>query len=360
MYANLPTQVFDLITHTVSLSTKDAVLLLSAENVEIVSAFAQKAEVITIYDISYRALRSLGQAFDQRHVDNVNISYEVFPQDEATFDVAIVFINKGRELIRAQLWSSLKALRPGGTLYILGQNEAGVKSAISDAAKLFGQTHTQGYKKGYRVGTAIKSEQTYSYPKEWLPISTEPQVIQFNTPTGNVSVVSQPGIFSWKALDAGTRFLFETFDINKTVESNQNILDMGCGNGIIGVVTAKHAQWVTMVDDNLLAVRCAKASAKLHQLSNVTVGPSDIYSDIRGQQFNWIVSNPPFHSGIEVDATVARNLITEAPRFLKQGGRLVIVANAFLPYKELFAKNFHKVSILGDNKRYVVICGQVL
>ncbi len=116
------------------------------------------------------------------------------------------------------------------------------------------------------------------------------------------------------------------------------MLDMGCGYGIVGLIAAtRGASQVTLSDDNLLAVRCARASAAANAITNVEIVAGDLLDAVKDQRFDLIVSNPPFHQQFDVNTNVAHRLIREAKSALKPGGRLVIVANAFLKYESCYA-----------------------
>jgi 16S rRNA G1207 methylase RsmC len=53
------------------------------------------------------------------------------------------------------------------------------------------------------------------------------------------------------------------------------VLDLGCGYGIIGLAAARRElpeARVTMVDDDLLAVRCARASVRANETGSALHG----------------------------------------------------------------------------------------
>ena len=162
-----------------------------------------------------------------------------------------------------------------------------------------------------------------------------------------------PGVFSWDHLDDGTAFLLDHVE----VKPDQIVLDVGGGNGIIGIALASDVEAVGMTDDNLLAIRCAQESIAANNLENVSILASDVYSEIpRNSQFDLIVSNPPFHKEFDVNTNVAHRIIRDAKPLLRTGGRLVIVANAFLKYEDVMAQHL-KMRILARDSRFIVIEG---
>ena len=80
---------------------------------------------------------------------------------------------------------------------------------------------------------------------------------------------------------------------------------------------------------------------------------SNVYSDITGR-FDMIISNPPFHDGLQTSLTAAETLIRGAVKHLPIGGQLRIVANAFLPYPDILDATFGSHEVLAQNGRFKV------
>jgi 16S rRNA (guanine1207-N2)-methyltransferase len=331
----------------------DRALVLSAVDPALPLAIARKSAAVDVYDESFSALQRLRQQMAARHAgSHLTVCEDVFPPSDSSFDVALMVVPKGRDFARAQLWSALKALRPGGKLYIAGPSDGGAKTVLTDAAVLFGSSTTVNYKRRHRIGVAIRPEVIPDYPWGHDPMLMQQQTI--NAPGGAVEITTMPGVFSWQHLDDGTALLLEELN----VQADQDVLDVGCGNGIIGVVAAKQAKSVMMIDDNLLAIRCARSSIAANQLGNADVLASDVYNEVVGQQYDLIVSNPPFHKKFDVNTNVAYRMIRGAKAMLRGGGRLVIVANAFLNYEQVMSENFAKTRVITRNNRFIVIEGR--
>ncbi|CAK8743902.1 Ribosomal RNA small subunit methyltransferase C [Sodalis praecaptivus] len=79
----------------------------------------------------------------------------------------------------------------------------------------------------------------------------------------------------------------------------------------------------------------------------------DVYSAISGR-FDMIISNPPFHDGMQTNLKAAETLIRGALDHLRIGGELRIVANAFLPYPDLLDAVFGNHQVLAQNGRFKV------
>lgn len=125
-----------------------------------------------------------------------------------------------------------------------------------------------------------------------------------------------PGIFSFRKVDFGTRVLVE----NMKIGSNDSVLDLGCGIGIIGAVAARlTSSRVVLTDVNKRAVKVAKMNVK--GLSNASVVQGDKFENVKGK-FNVILFNPPQTAGKDV----CFSMIEESKDYLVSGGSLQLVA----------------------------------
>ncbi len=335
-----------LFTRCVTISPGERVLLVNSDDTALAEWVVKQAGHVTALHPSYRTLRALGR------VKGVETSQTVFPDPavQGVADVVLFEIPKGREYVRAYLWTAAQTLKPGGLLYLGGANDAGAKTAIKDAGELFGRAAVLGYKSSERVGVAIRPD-ALQLPADWEKPG-EAQTRTITRPDGDISIVTQPGVFSWNHLDKGTELLLDHLG----VQPGDEVLDIGCGYGIIGIAAARAGAKVVMVDDDLLAVRCAQGSVAANGLeAQCTVIASDVTSEIRDRKFDVVLSNPPFHKGIDVSTGVTQRLVNEAAEVLKPGGRLRIIANRFLPYDRMLRERFGRVQMVAETVSYYVL-----
>ncbi|MFN9024986.1 MAG: N5-glutamine methyltransferase family protein, partial [Akkermansiaceae bacterium] len=78
-------------------------------------------------------------------------------------------------------------------------------------------------------------------------------------------------------------------------DENLQILDVGCGSGVIGLSLAaeKPASHVILVDVSEDALALTRENAEKHGLSNVEISRSDLFDQVRGS-FDLIVANLPY------------------------------------------------------------------
>jgi len=160
-----------------------------------------------------------------------------------------------------------------------------------------------------------------------------------------------PGLFSYKEIDEGTKFLIEYAEIPQ----EGVVLDLGCGYGVIGIVLAKinPKLRVYMIDINPEAVRIAERNAKRNGVSErVIVLRSNLYEAVKDLTFDAIYSNPPLAAGMDT----VEKIVTEAPNHLKPGGSLqMVVRKGSECISRLMEKAFGNVETLVSKKGYKVL-----
>ena len=133
-----------------------------------------------------------------------------------------------------------------------------------------------------------------------------------------LSFRTDAGVFSKGEVDTGTRLLLEALP----EEMSGEILDLGCGWGVIGISIAK--KWpetnVTMADVNLRALDLSRENAKRNR-AEVICTESDGMAALEGRTFDAVVTNPPIRAGKQV----IYKMFADAANSLKPGGALYLV-----------------------------------
>ncbi|MBN1399342.1 MAG: class I SAM-dependent methyltransferase [Anaerolineae bacterium] len=275
-----------------------------------------------------------------------------------SWDVVLMPLPKGRDLGRLYLAQAFEALRPGGRLYLAGANSGGVKSAIKDAALLFGSAAMLGYKAGQRVAVCLKpSSGETELPAVYDVPGVRPgsyHTLQLAVGGQRYTLQTRPGVFSWQGLDAGTALLLEALE----ARPEERFLDLGCGYGIIGIHLARQARRGSgvLLDNDFLACDCAQRNLAANAITNAEVVLGDGIAALPDQRFTLIATNPPFHSGREQSLETARAFVLESYAALAPRGRLYLVANRFLPYERHLQETFPSVRTVAQTPGYQVFC----
>lgn len=81
-------------------------------------------------------------------------------------------------------------------------------------------------------------------------------------------------------------------------------LDLGTGSGIHALKAAPHSEQVIGVDINARAIAFSTFNQRLNSIPNVEFRLGDLYEPVKGEEFDLIVSNPPFNPSSTVKAGV--------------------------------------------------------
>ena len=88
-----------------------------------------------------------------------------------------------------------------------------------------------------------------------------------------------------------------------------------------------------LLDADAVALHAARAN-----VSGARFWLSDCWAELPPKKrFDWIVSNPPVHNGLQTDFRVLRSLVTAASRRLRKGGSVWIVCQEYVPVGRLLA-----------------------
>lgn len=168
----------------------------------------------------------------------------------------------------------------------------------------------------------------------------------------SLTIHSTWGLFSPDHVDDGSRLLIEEMEVGPKDE----VLDLGCGYGVIGLTAAKLAAAgnVEMVDKDFVAVDYANKNAEINGLGNCRAHLSNAFSKIqKNKKFDVILSNIPAKVGNEMLSLI----VHDAHEHLKSNGRLYIVAVAGLRefLKRKFNDTFGNYEKLRQSKTYAVV-----
>lgn len=170
-----------------------------------------------------------------------------------------------------------------------------------------------------------------------------------------------PGVFSANHIDYATQFLLNewaTNDYLAELATPTEIIDCGCGNGIIGdyLLGRYPGAHLTAYDVSRVAVESTKINLSEHgyKNNNQVIMASGLKQVLKPSRFDLIVTNPPFHDEHQTDISISTDLFLEACDRLTPKGHLVLVANRHLNYATHLRRYFDEVLEVGINEKFVV------
>ncbi|MCE0558208.1 MULTISPECIES: 16S rRNA (guanine(1207)-N(2))-methyltransferase RsmC [unclassified Motilimonas] len=336
-----PTSASQVLERNISQFNDKSVLVTGAIEDTYAIELANSCRSVHVFTTYYSAYQALQQS------DQIGLSFgaSFAPESPLEVDAAILYLPKTKAEVDYLLANVVPQIKIGGILYLVGDNRGGIKSVDK-------QLQPYGNK-------AIKLDSARRCSLLALEISQQCQPFQLDdwlttypceVKGEHLDIVSLPGVFSAKELDLGTRLLLENIAPLKG-----NALDIGCGAGVIGSFLLKQNPElkVEMTDVSALAVESAKLTLAKNGL-NAHVFPSDVYSEVK-QRYTTLISNPPFHAGLNTNYGAVEQIIADAKQHLKIRGRLILVANKFLRYEPLFEKAFTHCELLTETTKFKLL-----
>ncbi len=182
-------------------------------------------------------------------------------------------------------------------------------------------------------------------PRKWSNFRCE---FAFRDQGNLVCAVSRPGVFAHRRVDPGARQLLAAARAGQ----GEQVLDIGCGSGVVGLALAMRDPTVTVhaVDSHARAVECTLAGAALNGLTAVTAELNHRGEYGLSNSFDLAVANPPYYA----DFQIAALFLTAARQALKPGGRVIFVTKHPAWYEQALARDWTAYQCW-PSKRYHIV-----
>lgn len=285
-----------------------------------------------------------------RHEFNTHLS-----APDELYDTAIVYMPKVKAHLTMLLANLANVVKPQGQIFIVGHNKSGIKSCGKHLEVVCDHVNKVDSAKhcGMFVGTVKAGAKAFDLDS-YLTTKT----YELNDVTWQVAGL--PSVFSQDALDPGTHILLSHLPKNMKGQ----VLDFACGAGVISAyVGVQHAKFnaendsnsplhLVLSEINALSLYCAQRTLHLNHLQGDVIASNGL-TNVEGK-FAHIITNPPFHTGVNTDYSIAYGFLAQAREHLIEQGSLVLVANSFLNYADVMLEHVGPSSKLGGNNRFSV------
>ncbi|ORJ51393.1 16S rRNA (guanine(1207)-N(2))-methyltransferase [Kluyvera intermedia] len=254
-------------------------------------------------------------------------------------DTLIYYWPKNKPEAQFQLMNLLSLLPVGTDIFVVGENRSGVRSAEQMLAEFAPLNKVDSARRCGLYHGRLEKQPTFDAQAFWDEYQLD-----------GLAIKTLPGVFSRDGLDVGSQLLLSTL----TPHTKGKVLDVGCGAGVLATVLASHSPKarLTLCDVSAPAIEASRATLAANGFEG-DIFASNVFSEVTGR-FDMIISNPPFHDGLQTSLEAAQTLIRGAVRHLNSGGELRIVANAFLPYPAVLDETFGFHEVIAQTGRFKV------
>jgi 16S rRNA (guanine1207-N2)-methyltransferase len=268
---------------------------------------------------------------------------------EGPFPLVLSLPPRQRDEARFVLAESVARASAGGIVMAAAANGEGARSLESDLGALAGDI------------TSLSKNKCRVFWARIDPARIDRDLLLAWTKLGearrldeDARFLSRPGLFAWDRIDAGSALLARHLPADLAGKG----ADLGCGFGYLSAEILARCPQVTGID-------LYEAERMALELAQKNLPPlahgvaldflwHDVTTGLRGL-YDFIVSNPPFHTGKADRVDLGQAFIIAGAKALKPGGRMLIVANQHLPYETTFAAHFgrHRIVAVADGYKII-------
>ncbi|WP_104662463.1 class I SAM-dependent methyltransferase [Ensifer adhaerens] len=283
-------------------------------------------------------LRPLYRALEAARAD---VAPEVTGED---YDVTLVLAGKHKGENEDRIAEALKRTREGGLIVVAGGKEDGIQSLKKRIAKFeWDGDHLPKYH-----GVAF----WFTRPEDVTDAVRKLAKVPVRV---DGLFEASPGMFSHDRVDAGSELLASRLPH----DFHGHAADFGAGWGYLAAKLAEAAPGTKGID-LFEADHEALEAARVNMMANAPRMPArfywfDLTSEEPRDKYDLIVMNPPFHESHAAEPALGIAIIKTAMKALKQGGKLMLVANRGLPYEQVLAENSKEYGETCRNARFKVL-----
>lgn len=266
--------------------------------------------------------------------------------------LVLIKVPKSLALLEDQLIRLKPMLTENSRVLVGGMVKTMPSSLWKMLEKIIGPTETSFAKKKARLIEVHVDSQ--------LPLPANPYPRHWTLEGTTLEVVNHANVFSRERLDIGTRFMLQHLP---STEGPQEIIDLGCGNGLLGLMAAQQNPEARLhfVDESYMAIASARQNFQQLDAGSQGVGfhLGNGLVEFDEDSADLVLCNPPFHQSHAIGDVVALSMFRQSARVLRDGGQLWVVGNRHLGYHLKLKPLFQSVDVVASNKKFVILRAMV-
>ncbi|WP_454878867.1 23S rRNA (guanine(1835)-N(2))-methyltransferase RlmG [Serratia inhibens] len=261
--------------------------------------------------------------------------------------VVLIRIPKALALLEQQLRSLRNVVAPD-TVIIAGAKARDVHTSTMQLfEKVLGPTRTSlAWKKARLIHCEVAD----------IVPPAAPETTNWTLDGTDWLIHNHANVFSRGSLDIGARLFLD----NLPHDLDGHIVDLGCGNGVIGLaalVQNPQAQ-MSFVDESYMAVASSELNVERNLPQDLDRCQFEVNNSLAGierESVQAVLCNPPFHQQHAITDHTAWQMFCDAKRCLQVGGELRIVGNRHLDYHQKLKRLFGNCTLVASNKKFVIL-----
>jgi 16S rRNA (guanine1207-N2)-methyltransferase len=259
---------------------------------------------------------------------------------EATLAGMTMLAPPGTAERRYAIALALRALAPGAPLTVMAPKDKG-GTRIARELAAFGCTVDDTARRHYRICTT---------PKPRVASGLE-EAIAAGAPrlVPELSLWSQPGVFSWDRIDPGSALLLQHLPALAG-----NGADFGCGIGVLSraALASPAIRRLTLIDTDRRAIEAARRNIDDPRAELRWADLRD--GNVAAKGLDFVIMNPPFHDGGAEDKALGQDFIRRAAEALRADGTCWLTANRHLPYEGVMKPLFKRMTLKAEAGGYKI------
>jgi 16S rRNA (guanine1207-N2)-methyltransferase len=309
-------------------------------------------------------LEALSDAHDWQCVQNLKplareleqqghaVSSDIETLDGERFALTVLLPPRQRDEARAWLARAVQCTHPDGVVVAAMPNIGGARSGERDLQQLTGTVHHVSRRKCRVFWSDLT--QAHIDPErlsEWCALDALRPILDGR-------FLSRPGLFAWDRIDAASALLAA----HLPASIHGRVADLGAGYGFLSVMLLERAKEIEALDlyeADARALEPARRNIERAVRDSAHAAQVDVHwRDVTQglpAEYDFIVSNPPFHQGRADRPELGQAFIRTAASALSPRGALWLVANRHLPYEATLAHEFETVRTHAEQGGFKVI-----
>ncbi len=267
---------------------------------------------------------------------------------QGKYDLILIKAPKTLALLEYELIRLSPHLTSSSKVILAGMVKTLTPSIWKLLERLIGPTTTLLAKKKARL--------IFAAPESGRIVPVNPYPVYYQLENTDYQICNHANVFSRDSLDIGTRFFLQHLPSSPDVT---DIVDLGCGNGLVGLVAAERNLNATIhfVDESFMAVASAEENFnRVFGESRVaTFSVGDGLTGFASDSADLVLCNPPFHQQHSIGDQIAFSMFSEALRVLKTDGELWVIGNRHLNYPVLLSRLFGRHSVVAGNSKFIIL-----